>query len=73
MKVEFLSVGIDKAMLLERVIAPNVDTAKILVRLAHDIELMDMKSYLRAEDELNQIGKMLGAWMKNANQAKSPR
>ena len=71
MKSEF-SQQIEKLNQLERTVTPNINAAKILVRLAHSLELISEQKYIQVECELNEIGKMLGAWIRNIQQAKSP-
>ena len=72
MKAEFQH-GAAKVATLEQAVGPNVDAAKVLVRLAHGIEALEDGSYQKVEDELNQIGRMLGGWIKDVREGKSPR
>ena len=40
------------------------ETLKLLFRLTHDIKILDMKNYLAVEESCQEIGKMLGGWIK---------
>lgn len=42
----------------------KVEILKILYRLAFDTETIKDKEYLKAEEYLQEIGKMLGGWLK---------
>jgi hypothetical protein len=42
----------------------KVEILKIFYRLALDIGAIDEKSYLKSEQKLQEIGKMLGGWLK---------
>jgi len=37
---------------------------KLLFRLSHEIKVLDMKKYLSAESDCQEIGKMIGGWIK---------
>lgn len=38
---------------------------KMLARIAFDVHAIDPKKYLKLEQSLQEIGKMLGGWMKS--------
>jgi len=42
----------------------HLETLKILIRLAKDIKTIPDKWYIEYEVKLQEIGKMLGGWMK---------
>lgn len=46
-----------------------LDFLKLLVRLAKDTKAINIKTYLRLEEVLVEIGKMLGGWIKATKQA----
>ena len=46
----------------------SVDLLKILIRLAKDIQALDNKKYLQLETSLQEIGKMLGGWIKSTKE-----
>jgi len=48
-----------------KTIAPKLDSIKILIRLARQIETIDEKTYIRYESELQTIGRMLGGWIRS--------
>ena len=75
--MEFL-VGITKVEYLtpyqkrERLIAlsPSLDSVKILIRLAHSLEIVQEQHYIKFEEELNEIGRMLGGWIRSLSNNK---
>ena len=42
----------------------KLDLLKILIRLTKDLKILDNKKYLILEGYLQEIGKMLGGWIK---------
>ncbi len=42
----------------------KLDLLKVLVRLSKDIKILDNKKYLTLESHIQEIGKMLGGWIK---------
>lgn len=40
------------------------ETLKLLFRLAHEISVLDTKKYLTTQSCLQEIGKMIGGWLK---------
>lgn len=53
-----------KLPLLEKSVV-LVDLLKILLRLAKDNQALDNKKYLQLEQQLQEIGRMLGGWKKS--------
>jgi 23S rRNA-intervening sequence protein len=47
------------------------DILKILFRLAREFKMLDNKKYLSLETKAQEIGRMLGGWIKSSN-AKTP-
>lgn len=43
----------------------KTDILKLLIRLAYDIKTTDQKKYLKLEEQLQEIGKMIGGWIKS--------
>ena len=43
----------------------SVDLLKLLLRLAKDIEALDGKKYVTLQQDLQEIGRMLGGWKKS--------
>jgi|SRR6056297_2055106 len=40
------------------------ETLKLLIRLAHEIKVLDIKQYLNIQEKLQKTGKMIGGWIK---------
>ena len=53
-----------KALLLFEV-SIQLDTLKILVRLLKELKVLDLKQYTCLEEQVFEIGKMLGGWIKS--------
>jgi len=50
----------------------KVTMMKLFCRLSSDMKAMQEKRYIEAEDKLLEIGKMLGGWIKHAENTKGP-
>jgi hypothetical protein len=46
----------------------KLETIKIFLRLAKDTQSLDTQKYIHLEGYLQEIGKMLGGWLKHAKQ-----
>lgn len=57
----------EKELLLERA-KGKLELIKVLLRLAKDTKSLDNKKYIHLESYLQEIGKMLGGWIKHAKQ-----
>lgn len=57
---------VDKPQKIEilQVISSKIDLTKLLLRLAHDNKSLTAKTYLSLQENLQEIGKMLGGWLK---------
>ena len=55
---------VQQRKLLQMKISRNLDTLRILIRLTKDVKLMSIKQYAFAADKMNEIGRMLSAWIK---------
>lgn len=53
----------DKYAALEMASA-KLNVLRVLVRLAKDIKSIDTKRYIALEAQIDEIGRMLGGWMK---------
>lgn len=42
----------------------KIDLLKILLRLAHDNKSLNTNSYLSLQEQLQEIGKMAGGWLR---------
>ncbi len=54
----------ERPILLER-ISNKLDLLKLLVRLSFDAKAIGFKKYVEIEKILDEIGKMLGGWIKS--------
>lgn len=45
----------------------KLDLAKIFIRLCKDLKILDNKKYLELESSLQEIGRMLGGWIKSSS------
>ncbi len=63
MKAEYLPREKKKFTLLE--ISPHLDMVKILIRLSYSLQIVTDKDYIRLETEVEEIGKMLGGWIRS--------
>lgn len=43
----------------------NLEKMRYLVRLCYDLDFMDIKRYEYISLHINEIGKMIGGWLKN--------
>lgn len=46
-------------------VSVKLDTLKLLIRLLKDLKTIDLKKYVMLEEQLYEIGKMLGGWIKS--------
>lgn len=52
-----------KAPILEKT-SRKLDLLKLLTRLSNDIEILDDKKYLTLSEQLLEIGRMIGGWLR---------
>jgi len=67
---EILLVGnssIDPSLKKDKLIlaSSKLDLIKLLIRLSYDIKAIDQKGYIALEEMLQEIGKMLGGWIRS--------
>ncbi len=43
----------------------NLEKIRILMRISHELKIMPTKSYHFASKQINEVGTMLGGWMKS--------
>lgn len=60
----------EKEAVLSR-LAPKVDTLKLFLQIAWENKLIAQNKYLEISQMVNEVGKMLGGWIKNV-QSKTP-
>jgi len=53
-----------KAELLKK-ISIELDKLRFLIRLSRDLKMIDLRKYEIASEKINEIGKMLGGWIKS--------
>lgn len=46
-------------------ISNKLDLLKVLVRLAKETHTIDLKQYLAIQESMQEIGKMIGGWVKS--------
>ena len=49
-------------------IAPSVDMLRVFLRLSFDVKAVNQKKYIALQDALDEIGRMLGGWIKSVKQ-----
>ncbi len=54
----------DKYSALELASA-KLNVLRVLVRLSKDVKTIDQKKYIMLESQIDEIGRMLGGWMKS--------
>ncbi len=54
----------DKYTALE-IASAKLNVLRVLVRLAKDVKTIDQKKYIMLESQIDEIGRMLGGWMKS--------
>jgi len=57
----------ERSILLDKANA-KLDSLKLLLRLAKDVKCINNNKYLQLESNLQEIGKMLGGWIKHTKQ-----
>ncbi len=55
---------INKVIYLKQ-ISVDLDKLRILIRLSKDLKFISVKQYQFAAEKVNEIGKMLGGWIKS--------
>lgn len=48
-------------------VSHNLHTIKVLVRLTHSLDIISEKDYITHQSKLQEMGKMLGGWIKYIN------
>ncbi len=62
LKAEYADKG-EKLILLKRA-SGKLDVVKFFLQLSWEIKSLDNKKYITLSENLNEIGKMLGGWLK---------
>lgn len=50
----------------------KLDLLKFFLQIAWDLKAIDAKKYVMLSEHLNEIGKMLGGWIKGLQQKQTP-
>jgi len=50
-------------------ISVDLDKLRILIRLSKDLKFINLKQYQFSADKVNEIGKMLGGWIRSQDKA----
>ena len=56
---------VNKLVYLKR-ISVELDKLRILIRLSKDLKFVSIRQYEFAAEKVNEIGKMLGGWIKSS-------
>ncbi|MCX6809709.1 MAG: diversity-generating retroelement protein Avd [Candidatus Berkelbacteria bacterium] len=59
---------IEKSPTLEKV-SLNLNFLRVLIRLMKDVKAIDIKKYSTLEESIDEIGRMLGGWIKSTKEA----
>ena len=51
-------------------LSQEIDILKVLIRLSKECRAIDVKAYLFLEKLLNEMGRMVGGWLKSVNEKK---
>jgi hypothetical protein len=50
----------------------TIEVARHLVRLAHDLKLLNTQRYGTIAEKLNEVGRMVGGWLKHVSGVERP-
>ncbi len=57
----------EKEIFLKRA-SVNFDLLKFFLKMAWELQSLDNKKYIRLSEKLDEIGRMLGGWLKSLNE-----
>jgi len=66
----YVPISANKTLTLQKM-SVKLDLLKVLIRLSKDSQAMNNSNYLKLQVSLQEIGKMLGGWLR-ASKQKSP-
>lgn len=49
-------------------VSAEVDMLRVFLRLSFEVKALDQKKYIALQENLDEIGRMLGGWMKSLKQ-----
>lgn len=55
----------DKKLALLQQATIKLDLLRLFIRLANEVKAIPNKTYIRLQEQLEEIGKMLGGWMRS--------
>ena len=58
----------DRKYLILQQASGKLDMLKVFVRLAGDIKILSDSRYIKCQNQIQEIGKMLGGWMKSVHE-----
>ena len=58
----------DRKYLILQQTSSKLDMLKVFVRLAGDIKILSDNRYIKCQNQIQEIGKMLGGWMKSVHE-----
>ncbi len=58
--------GVDKAAILEKV-SVKLNLLRFLIRLMKETKSLDTKKYIVLQEMIDEIGRMLGGWIRSSN------
>jgi hypothetical protein len=51
-------------------LSAKLDMLRVFIRLSFDIKIISKKQYIKLQEELDEIGRMLGGWLKSSRSRK---
>jgi len=60
------SASVNKSVILEKA-SVKLNTLRFLIRLMKDTKSLDVKKYIILQEMIDEIGRMLGGWIRSSN------
>lgn len=57
----------ERKLKILQVSSAKLDVLKILLRTARELKMIDTKKYLGLEERIQEVGRMLGGWIRSLN------
>ena len=64
--IEVTSLPKETRFSILKIISRKIDMLRVFIRLSKDIKIIDLKSYTKLQEQINEIGKMIGGWIKSS-------
>ncbi len=61
----------DKNLTLQKA-SVKLNILRVFIRLSHELKLLDKKKYILLQAYIDEVGRMLGGWIKSTREQKSP-